>query len=128
MEGVCIFCGTHYAIGSCVWRLLCHCVVSGAHYANHVQVFFGGGGGGSVSSGFTSLPSTSPSTSMVLPSRVVGAGSVIAGSLTSGLANACGTVRAIMKGAGNICPLYIPSILRLGTRPSVCCVHTVTLA
>ena len=99
------------------WHMLHHCV----------QVFFGGGGGGSVSSGFASLPLTSLSTSMVFSSRIVGTGSIIACSLASGVANACGTVCAIMKGTRNIRPLCIPSILRPGTGPSACCVRTVTL-
>ena len=109
-----VFHGACYTIGLCVWCLLCHCVVSGTCYANRVQVFFGGGGGGSVSSGFVSLPSMSPSTSMVFSSCVVGTGSVIACSL----ANVCGTVHAVMKGARNIRLLCIPLILRLGTGPS----------
>ena len=99
------------------------------HMLRHrVQVFFGGGGGGSVSSGFASPPSTSPSTSMVFSSRVVGMGSVVACILAGGVANACGTVCAVMKGAGNIRLLCIPSILRPGTGPSTCHVHTVTSA
>ena len=82
-----------------------------------VQVFFGGGGGGSVPSGFVSPPSTSPSTSMVFSSHVVGTGSVITCVLAGSVVNACGTVRAVMKGTGNIRPLCIPSILRPGTGP-----------
>ena len=70
-----------------------------------------------------SLPSTSLLTSMVF-SCVVGVGSVI----TCSLANACGTACAIMKGAGNMHPLCNSLILRLGTGPSTCHVHTVTLA
>ena len=93
-----------------------------------VQVFFGGGGGGSVSSGFASLPSMSPSTSMVFSSRIVGTGSVVACGLTGSVANACGTVHAIMKSAGNIRLLCIPSILRPGTGPSACRVCTVMSA
>ena len=100
-----------------LWHTLCHCV----------QVFFGGEGGGSVSSSFMSPPSMSLLTSMVFSSYVVGMGSIVACSLTGGVANACGTVRAIMKGTGNIHPLCIPSILRPGTRPSVCRVHTVRI-
>ena len=99
------------------WHMLHHCV----------QVFFGGGGGGSVSSGFTSPPLMSPSTSMVFSSCVVGTGSIVTCGLASGVANACGTVHAIMKGARNIHPLCIPSILRPGTGPSACCVCTVML-
>ena len=101
-----------------LWHTLCCCV----------QVFFGGGGGGSVSSSFVSPPSMSLLTSMVFSSCVVGAGSVIACILAGSVVNACGTVCAIMKGAGNIHPLCIPLILRPGTGPSACHVHTVTSA
>ena len=145
--GMSVFFMAHVMPSVCVWRLWHHRVVSGTRYAiglclafvapsccqwhtlcRLVQVVFGGGGGGSVSSGFVSPPSTFSSTSMMFSSCVVGVGSSAAGDLTGGLANAFGTARAEMKGAGNMCPLSIPSILRPGTGPSTCCAHTVMLA
>jgi hypothetical protein len=93
-----------------------------------VQGFFGGGVGGSASSGSMSPPLTFSSTSMEFSSRVVGAGPVVVCGLAGDLANACGTVRADMNGAGNMRPLSIASILRPGTGPSACRVRTVTSA
>ena len=65
-----------------------------------------------LSSRFNTLPGNNPYSAFL-------AGSVV---------NACGTVRAVMKGAGNIHLLCIPSILRPGTGPSACHVHTVMSA
>ena len=114
-----------------VMLLVCMSGICGAivlSVAHVTPTGFGGRGGGSVSSGFVSLPLTFSLTSMAFSSCIVGMGSGAAGNLASGLANAFGTAHAKMKGAGNMHPLSIPSILRLGTGPSACRVHTVMLA